>query len=293
MSWVGLEEVVAIADAGTFTRAAASIGVSTSQISRAVARLEDQLSTKLFHRTTRKVVLTDTGRAFVDQCRRLLQERDELFAQVSGSSEPQGDLRITCSITLGERFVAPIVQRFAEEHPRVSVMLDLTNRLVDLVGEGYDIGIRTGQVADIRLAGRQIASRSIEVSASPLYLERAGVPTSIDELKNHQCLVGTTTTWHFLDAAIPLSFTPRGRWRCNNGSATVDAAIAGMGICQLPAFYVRGPIDEGRLQPILEHFRAEPEPVWAVYPQRRHFLPKVRKLVDALEQRLPDAINAS
>jgi DNA-binding transcriptional LysR family regulator len=168
-SWDGLEEVVAIADAGTFTGGAVLLGVSTSYISKVVARLEDRLGAQLLNRTTRRVSLTDTGRAFVDQCRRIVQERDELLSQVHGAGEPQGFLRVTCSIAMGERFVAPIVREFAEQNPRISISLDLTNRVVDIVGEGYDIGIRTGDVVDTRLVGRQIAERSIEVCAAPAY----------------------------------------------------------------------------------------------------------------------------
>ena len=290
-SWEGLEEVVAIADAGTFVGAAAILGVSTSHISRVVVRLESRLGTILFHRTTRRVGLTDTGRAFVKQSRRIIQERDELLSLVSGSGEPQGELRITCSIALGERFVAPVVRRFTNAHRRLSVTLDLTNRLVDIVGEGYDVGIRTGQVSDSRLIGRQIASRPIEVCASPSYLEEFGAPSSIKDLVHHECLVGTSTTWHFLENNIPRIFSPRGRWRCNSGAAVADAAIAGMGICQLPAFYVRDHIAAGHLRPVLERYRGEAEPILAVYPHRRHLLPKVRNLADALADELQMELN--
>ena len=291
-SWEGLEEVVAIADAGSFVGGAHLLAVSTSHISRVIARLEARLDTQIFTRTTRQVRLTDTGHAFVEQCRRIIQERDELLAQVNGSGEPQGDLRITCSIALGERFVAPIVRRFAAEHHRLTVTLDLTNRLVDLVGEGYDVGIRTGQVSDNRLVGKQIAGRSIEVCASPAYLAKAGIPRHIDDLKEHECLVGTSSTWHFLERGIPRFFRPTGRFRCNSGGAIADAAIAGMGICQLPTFYVRKYIEAEQMLPLLDRFRGEPEAIWAAYPQRRGLLPKVRNIVDALEAELQRALDA-
>lgn len=289
--WEGLEEVVAIADSGSFTGGAGLLGVSTSYISKAVARLESRLGAQLLNRTTRKVGLTDTGRAFVDQCRRIIQERDELLSQVQGASEPQGFVRLTCSIAMGEKFIAPISRRFAESNPRISIALDLTNRVVDLVGEGYDIGIRTGDIVDARLTGRQIATRSTELCAAPGYLERKGVPTSIDELQAHECIVGTSGIWHFIQRGVSRHFTPAGRWRCNNGAAVLDATIAGMGICQLPEFYVRQHVKEGRLVPLLEKCKPEPEPVWAVYPQRRHLMPKVRTFVDLLEEQLPIALS--
>lgn len=292
MAWDGFDEVVAIADAGSFVRAAALLGISTSSISRIVARLEARLETRIFRRTTRRLELTDTGRAFVERCRDLVCERDELLAEVGGKGDPQGDLRITCSIAIGERFLAPIVRRFAEENPRLSVNLHLTNRILDLVAEGYDVGIRTGPITDSRLAQRLLTSRRVELCASPAYLERAGTPQSIDALQGHECLQGTRRSWHFLENGAPREFSPRGRWRCNSGSAVVDAALSDMGICQLPAFYVRDHIKAGRLDPILEQFRGEREPIWAVYPHRRQLLPKVRNFVAALQSSLHLAINA-
>src|SRR6478752_1494607 len=186
-----MEEAVAIADAGSFAGAAKILHVSTSHISKVIARLEQKLETQLFNRTTRRVSLTDTGRAFADQSRRIIQERDELLLMISGSGDPQGELRITCSVTIGERFVAPIVRRFSEDHPRLSVSIDLTNRLVDLVGEGYDLAIRTGEINDTRVIARQIAVRAIETCAAPAYLEAHGTPATIADLDAHACLIGT------------------------------------------------------------------------------------------------------
>jgi DNA-binding transcriptional LysR family regulator len=290
-SWEGMEEVVAIADAGSFASAAKILHVSTSHISKVIARLEQRLETQLFNRTTRRVSLTDTGRAFADQSRRIIQERDELLMMISGSGEPQGELRISCSVTIGERFVAPIVRRFSEDHPRLSVSIDLSNRLIDLVGEGFDLAIRTGEINDSRLIARQIAVRAIETCAAPAYLKAHGTPRTIADLERHACLVGTTSTWHFQQQGERYDFRPQSNWRCNSGSAIVDAAVAGMGICQVPSFYIQEHEAAGRLVPILQKFRSAPEPVWAVYPARRHLTPKVRNLADALEAQLQTAID--
>ena len=291
--WQGLEEVVAIADAGSFAGASKILHVSTSHVSKVVARLEARLQTQLFNRTTRRVSLTDMGHAFVDHSRRIIQERDELLAMVNGAGEPQGELRITCSISLGERFIEPIVRDFMQRHKRLSVRLDLTNRVVDLVGEGYDIAIRTGQISDHRLFGRRIASRLVELCASPAYLEQRGAPAMIDDLKHHDCLIGTSSSWHFVEHGKGRVFMPDGRWHCNSGKAVAEAAAAGMGICQLPLFYVRQQIADGVLLPLLEDFRAPPEPIWVAYPKRRHLLSKIRNLADLLEDRLQDAIDVA
>jgi len=290
-AWEGMEEAVAIADAGSFAGAAKILHVSTSHISKVIARLEQRLETQLFNRTTRRVSLTDTGHAFAEQSRRIIQERDELLMMISGSGDPQGELRITCSVTIGERFVAPIVRRFSEDHPRLSVSIDLTNRLVDLVGEGYDLAIRTGEINDARVIARQIAVRAIETCAAPAYIDAHGAPVTIADLDAHACLVGTSSTWHFQQQGEPFNYHPHGNWRCNSGSAIVDAAVAGMGICQVPSFYIQDHQAAGRLVPVLQEFRSPPEPVWAVYPARRHLTPKVRNLADALESQLQTAID--
>lgn len=289
--WLGLEEAVAIADAGTFKGAAKLLNVSTSHVSKVVARLEAQLQVQLFNRTTRRVTLTDTGHSFVEHSRQIINERDELLSSVVGSSEPQGELRITCSISLGERFVAPIVRDFMVQNPRLSVMLDLDNRLVDLIAEGYDLAIRTSKISDPRLAGRQIASRQLATVASPEYIAAMGEPMSIAVLKDHSCLIGSSATWSFLEKGQPKYFSPAGRWRCNSGRAVVEAAVAGLGICQLPLFYVRKALADGLLMPVLERAGPVPEPIWLVYPKRRHLLPRVFNLADLLEAQLQGAID--
>lgn len=289
-AWDGLEEIVAIADAGSFVAAADLLGVSPSHISRAVVRIESRIQAQLFIRTTRSVSLTDTGRMLVEQSRRIIAERDEALAMVNGAGEPQGELRITCSTTLGERFVAPIVRKFVDRHPKLVTQLELTNRLVDLVGEGYDLGIRTGKPTDARLKAKQIATRSVVVCGSPAYLAKAGIPTVIDDLNRHECLVGTSATWHFERGGRPVIFNPRWRWRCNSGAAVVEAAIADMGLCQVPSFYARRFIETGLLRVVLGAFTGVDEPIWAVYPLRRHLQPKVHNLVALLEDELGEAI---
>jgi DNA-binding transcriptional LysR family regulator len=291
--WEGIEEAVAIADAKSFAGAAALLKVSTSHVSKVIARLEHRLEAQLFNRTTRRVDLTDTGRAFVEQGRRIIQDRDELLLMVNGAAEPQGDLRITCSIALGERFAAAIVRQFSADYPQLRVTLDLTNRLVDIVGEGYDLAIRTGKLVDHRLVGRQIGLRRIETCASPHYLSATGVPRTIADLASHACLVGSNATWHFEERGRAVAFQPEGRWCCNSGTAIVDAALAGMGICQVPLFYVRDHMAAGRLSRVLPDLGPPPEPIWAVYPARRHLRPKVRNLVDVLEARLQGMIDRS
>ena len=291
--WDGIEEFVAVETAGSFAGGAHALGLSTSHISRSIARLENRIQAQLFFRTTRKVTLTDTGRALIEQFRRIVQERDEALASISDEGKPQGELRFTCSTALGERFVAPIVRKFAAENPDLRVTIELTNRLVDLVAEGFDLAVRTGNLTDSRLIGTRIASRRLYLCGSPAYLGMHGRPRTVEELSSHQCLVGTASTWQFRVDGTGHIFRPKGRWRCNSGATVVDAALADMGLCQLPELYVLPHIMEGRLEAVLDEFRANDEPIWAVYPQRRHLLPKVRKLVDRLRAELGPVLDPS
>lgn len=291
--WDGIEEVVAVEDAGSFAAAATALGVSTSHISRAIARLEDRVQTQIFRRTTRRVAITDDGRVLIDQFRRIIHERNEALASIQVKGEPQGDLALTCATSLGERFVEPIVRRFALDYPKLNVSLDLTNRVIDLTAEGYDLAIRTGYLKDSRLIITRIASRTILTCASPSYIATHGVPETPEDLSNHACLIGTATTWRFVVNDEIMALRPRGRWQCNSGSTLVEAATDGMGICQLPHYYVARHVRDGRLLTLLEAYRPQDEPIWAVYPQQRHIQPKVRLLVERLRRELPSGLIGS
>lgn len=284
--WDGIEEFVAVARTGSFMAGAAALGASRTHMSRAVARLEDRLGARLLHRTTRAVSLSPTGRTFLDHCDRLVRERDEAVALVRDQGEPRGDLRITCCIALGERFIAPIARRFAKQHRQLTVYLDVTNRVVDLVAEGCDLGIRTGSLPSSDLVAARIASRQSRTCAAPAYLESRGRPERIADLDGHDCLIGTTPLWHFSEKGDEILYRPRPVWSCNNGHAVLEAALDGMGICQLPDFYLNDAVQSGQLVPILEEFAPPEEPIWAVYPDKRHLSPKVQRFVAVLRDDL-------
>ncbi len=289
--WDGIEEFVAVAQYNSFKLAAQALGVSTSHVSRAVMRLENSLNSALFFRTTRQVTLTETGRSLLDHCKQLIRDRDEAFALIGGAGDPLGELRVTCATALGERFVSPIIRRFMQDHPSLSVKIDFSNRLKDIIAEGYDLAIRTGQLEDSRLVRTRVATRQYVVCAAKDYVAANGAPQDLNDLGDHACIVGTSDYWLFeVDGEIR-NLRPKSRWKSNSGMSVLDACLAGMGVCQLPEFYVRDAMADGRLVPMLEAFKAEPEPIWAVYPQRRHLLPKVSRLVDRLKRELDAAIN--
>lgn len=290
--WDGIDEFIAVATTGSFSRAAKAIRMSPTHVSRAIIALEQRVQAQLFFRTTRTVRLTDTGRVFFERCARIAQERDEAIALIGEQGEPQGELRVTCSTAMGERFVAPIIRRFAMHHPRLNVTIDLSNRVVDLVGEGYDLGIRTGAVSDPRVIARRVASRTLHTCAAPSYLARAGKPARVDQLAAHELIVGSSDAWHFRVGDQDVAHYPRGRFRCNSGHAVMEACISGLGICQLPDFYILPYLRHGMVDLILTDCQPADEPIWAVYPQRQHLSPKVRAVVEILELELSSVINA-
>lgn len=288
--WDGIDEFIAVATTSSFTRAAKAIGMSPTHVSRSIIALEQRVQAQLFHRTTRTVRLTDTGRVFLERCERIAQERDEAIALIGEKGEPQGELRVTCSTAMGERFVAPIIRRFAMPYPKLNVTIDLSNRIVDLVAEGYDLGIRTGIVSDARLIAARVASRTLHTCAAPSYLAQAGTPRSVGELSAHQCIAGTSAAWHFADSGVEQVYHPKGRFRCNSGQAVIEACVSGLGICQLPDFYILPYLRHGMVERIMDDFQPEDEPIWAVYPQRRHLLPKIQGVVESLQHELAAAM---
>ncbi|NQE60690.1 LysR family transcriptional regulator [Caulobacter sp. RHG1] len=293
--WDGIDEFVATAEAESFSEGARRLSLSTSGVSRAVAGLEERLQTRLLYRTTRRVSLTDAGRAFLARCRQLILDRDEALAAVGEEdAELKGLLRLTCSTAYGERFVAPAVNGFLLAHPKLSIELALDDAVRDIVSEGFDLAIRFGRLTDSRLIAKRLASRTRRLTASPAYLARTGAPQTIADLSLHACVLGASDTWPLretpsfsgADGEREIAFKPQGRWRCNSGQAVLDAALQGLGICQLPNFYVDAAIADGRLVAVLEDARPADEGVWAVYPHLRLLPAKVRLLVEHLERSL-------
>lgn len=282
--WEGLDEFVAVAECGQFTAAAERLGVSSSHVSRQVARLEEHLQTRLFYRSTRRVSLTEAGQTFLQHCQRLLDARDEALQAVSDlSAEPKGLLRMTCAITYGERFIVPLVNQFMQEHPQLRVEIELSNRSLDLLHEGMDLAIRLGRLSDSRLVATRLAPRVMYLCATPRYLDTHGAPQVLDDLHRHNCLIGNSDIWSFQEHGRETQVRVQGNWRCNSGEAVLDATLRGFGLSQLPDYYVQEHLQRGSLVALLEQHQPPHTAVWALYPQQRHLSPKVRQLVDFLK----------
>ncbi|HEY6610348.1 MAG TPA: LysR family transcriptional regulator [Pseudomonas sp.] len=285
--WEGLDEFVAVAECGQFTAAAERLGVSSSHVSRQIARLEECLQARLLYRSTRKVSLTEAGQTFLQHCRNLLDARDEAWRAVSDlSAEPKGLLRMTCAVAYGERFVVPLVNEFMTLHPQLGVEIQLTNRPLDLLHEGLDLAVRLGRLGDERLVATRLAPREMYLCAAPSYLARAGTPQSLGELARHNCLIGSSDLWTFAEDDRETQLRVQGNWRCNSGAAVLDAALRGFGLCQLPDYYVQEHLQRGTLVALLDQHRPPNTAVWALHPPQRNLSPKVRQLVDFLRLRL-------
>ena len=289
-AWEGVTEFVAVAETESFTQAAKRLGISTAQVSRQVSALEARLATKLFHRTTRKVSVTETGQIYFQHCRQVLDGLEEAERTITNfQSAPRGKLRITAPVTYGEKTIAPLVNDFVLRYPELELELNLTNRTLDLVAEGYDLAVRMGTLESSTLMARRLATRSQYVCASPQYLASHGTPHSLSELENHNCLQGNQDHWRFQENNKAKSLRIKGNITCGSGWALLDAASKGVGIVQLPDYYVQPHLDSGQLVALLTQYQQPDEGIWAVYPHNRHLSPKVRFLLDHLTQSLGKA----
>lgn len=281
--WDRIEAFVEVVRRGSFAHAARHLGVSSSHVSRLVARLETQLGTQLLYRTTRRLTLTDAGQVYFEHCGQLFDGFQEALAAISDFQQsPTGVLKLTCATTFGERFIAPLVNDFLDRHPQLSVQLDFTNRRVDIVDEGFDVAIRTGALPDSSLIARKLCARREYVVGSAGYFQRHARPHTLGELGRHNCLRGSASQWSFDVDGQHRHLKVQGNWQGNSGVALLDAARKGLGLVQLPDYYVKADLESGALVSVLDQYACTHTAVWVVYPRHRHLSPKVRQFVDFL-----------
>jgi DNA-binding transcriptional LysR family regulator len=283
MQWDGISEFVFVAENESFTVASKKMAISTAQVSRQVSALEKRLSTKLFYRTTRKVSLTEEGRVFYQHCRGVLDGLDAAERAITNlQSKPQGKIKLTAPVTYGEQQILPLVNNFMQQYGNIEVNAFLSNQQLDLIEDGYDLAIRLGKLRDSSMMAKKLGTRTNYVCASSEYLDKHGIPHSLSELNKHNCLLGTLDYWHFRGDGKETNIRVTGKLRYNSGVGLVDAALKGLGIVQLPDYYVQEHIKSGALTTLLDNYREPDEGIWAVYPHNRHLSPKVRLLVDYL-----------
>ncbi|MGA4438558.1 LysR family transcriptional regulator [Psychrobacter pocilloporae] len=287
MRWEGISEFVCVAEYESFTRAAKTLDISTAQVSRQISALEERLNIKLLYRTTRKVSLTEEGRVFYQHCRSVLDGLDAAEQAVSNlQSKPQGRIKLTAPVTYGEQQLLPLINDFMMQYREIEVTAFLSNQQIDLVEGGYDLAIRIGKLRDSTMMAKKLSLRTNFVCATPDYLHQYGMPRTLDDLSQHNCLLGTRDYWHFVEDGTEKNLRVSGTIQYNSGYSLVDAALKGLGIVQLPDYYVQKHLASGALVSLLDDYREPKESIWALYPHNRQLSPKIRLLVDYLAERL-------
>lgn len=278
---------VAVVEAGSFVRAADALDLSKTAVSRLVGELEARLGTRLLHRTTRRLSLTPEGEVFHERCRQLLDGVAEAEAELSAhSGQAIGRLRLNVPVTFGLLHLAPLWPAFMALHPKVELDITLSDRVVDLVDEGYDLAVRISRLQASSLVSRRLTSTRLVLCASPEYLRRHGTPAHPSDIAHHAVLsyslLSTGEQWEFDGPGGPVSVRVTPRLRSNSGDTCCAAAVRHQGIVLQPSFLVGPHLARGELVELLPAFRSLELGVYAVYPSRRHLTPKVRVLIDFL-----------
>ncbi|WP_431094395.1 LysR family transcriptional regulator [Polaromonas aquatica] len=284
-----LESFVSVATRGSLTAAANAEGVAPAIMGRRLDALESRLGVKLLVRTTRRITLTHEGSAFLEDCQRLLIDVANAEASVSaGGVKASGHLRITAPAGFGRRHVAPLVTRFREVHADVTISLNLSDRVVDLAGEGFDCAVRVGDMPDSSLVSVRMADNRRLCVATPAYLARHGTPQHPGELAKFDCLTlssdaSQTRGWAFRVQDEVIHLKPGGPLDCSDGQVLHDWCLAGYGIAWRSTWEVEAEIAAGQLVAVLEDFAAPPNGIYAVFPQRKHLPLRVRLWLDFLK----------
>ncbi|MFO1313622.1 MAG: LysR family transcriptional regulator [Burkholderiales bacterium] len=278
-----------VAQLRSFKAAAASLSLTSSAVSKAITRLEADVGVRLLQRTTRSVGLTEEGAAFFENCKQILGEIERAESLLTRAiAGPYGRLRIHMTEGLGRRIVFPKLQHFLARHPSLTLSVEMSDRIVDLANEGFDVDIRIGEVADSRVVARLLGHVGFVACASPDYLRRHGRPRTPEDLDRHNCLAyshvhtGRLREWQFTKDGKVYGRTVSGTLQANNSEALLVAAIAGVGIASVSRFIARDAIAAGLVKPLLARYAAPGPPVHAVYLRGANVAPKVRAFVDFL-----------
>jgi DNA-binding transcriptional LysR family regulator len=293
----GIVAFVRAVEAGSFAQAAERMRLTRSAVGKSIARLEERLGVRLFHRTTRRQSLTEDGQAYYERCVRVLAELDAAAAALeTGQREPSGRLRVSVPVMFGRHCVAPVLLQLARKYPGLSVEVSFSDRVVDLIEEGFDLAVRIGTLADSgSLAARRLGSQRMAICAAPSYLAEHGQPTNVEDLQGHTGIAygraGQTAPWPVRDAAGSIR-EPRieSRLRFDDLQAIADAAVSGAGLAWLPCWLLTPHVRAGELVLVMDSQRVLATDIHAVWPQTRHLPSKVRVAIDALAVEIPAMI---
>jgi len=279
-----LRTFVEVADAGGITAAAIRLGVAKSIVSRRLARLEDELGVQLLARTTRGAALTEAGVTFRDYAARICAEVDIARETVRPTGDLRGRLRIAAPLSFGPTHFAVVIAEMAKRHPQLHVQTCYTDRFVDLVAEGFDCAIRVGHLPDSNLIARRVGPIDGKLVASPGYIETYGAPQTLGELLDHEALMQGTEPWQLMDGDNVITIRPQGRFKADNGSALIAAALAGLGIGYLPNGLTRNHLASGALVPVLPQHPTRPAGAYVIRPPGQHPARKIRVLIEMLSE---------
>jgi DNA-binding transcriptional LysR family regulator len=293
-TFAGMRMFTEVVDSGSFSAAGRRLGLAASSVARAIGALENQLGVRLLNRTTRKLGLTEAGRLYHERSRRILAEVEEARLSVTQlEAAPRGTLRLNVPVVFGRLHIAPALPDFLALHPALRVDLAMTDAFVDLVEEGVDLAIRIGELEDSSLIARRLAPNRRVLCASPAYLERHGIPTSPDELSEHNCLMykqQNRSVWRLRDDSRIHEIRVSGSLLANNADVLHTAALGGVGLTLLPIWLVGRDIQRGALKIVLADYQVSPGAldtnIYAVFPHSRHLSAKVRAFIDFMRERI-------
>lgn len=282
----GLKTVIAVVETGSFTAASERLGMSKALVSKYVGEVEDRLGVRLFNRSTRRLALTESGRAYYEHALPLLEEFAELVDNVTGEqSNPQGLLRISVPVTFGEMKLSPLLPKFLSLYPDIRVELQLLDRMIDMLEEGIDVVIRIGGVDDSNLIARHINTFPLILCASPDYLKNHGQPQRARDIEEHNCIIDSNfrigKQWPIISpSGVTDSIQVNSTVAANSPRAVKEIAIAGGGIGMIPRFIVEDAFEEGTLIEVLPGYSTLEFGLFAIYPHRRYLSKKVRCFID-------------
>ena len=278
-----------VVEVGSFVKAADTLSLSKAAVSRHVFELEQRLGIRLLHRTTRRISLTTEGQAFYHRSKDVLNDLQDIESEITSKQDKvSGLLRINAPFTFGIQHLAPLWGQFREVHPQVILDVTLSDRVVDLVEEGYDLAIRIAALENSTLVSRRLASTKMVLCASPVYLKKHGKPTKIADLSKHQVIgysyFSTKDEWHFTGPHGAVSVMTKPWMHTNNGDTCKAAALAHQGIILQPKFVVGLELAKGKLVEVLPKYRSADIGIYAVYPSRKHLSARVRLLIEFLAE---------
>jgi len=276
---------VAVVECGGFSSAARLLGISKSAVSKRINVLEHTLGVKLLHRTTRKLSLTELGEHYYEHAAKAYssaQDAEDAVAQLQG--EPQGRLRINVPMSFGRLHVAPMIPKFLHRHPKISIDMVMDDKVLDLVGDGFDLAIRSGNLPSSSLIARELAPLNSALCASPSYLEKYGTPQTLSDLEQHNCLVFSHSqdirAWTFTKGDAQQSVEVSGNYQVNNSEAIREALLNDVGIARLPTFVAGPDIKSGKLVRLFPQYRMPHKTIYAVFLERQYMPAKVRAFLD-------------